>query len=192
MLMDRNSVTNSVINIPTNVVAWKCRTYCIMTSSFVAFLSTNIYWLLTVRHVSEVKRFGQPGVASGFRAARLLIEKFGFDAYLHGMLNYYLASVLCCLFVWALVAKRNFGSTAVISFVVSLLTALVYYLIDLRVRVFNALELRHETAGLLETLKNIDSSWLILSIMAISVMFFVAALINVIICKSVVVRLASG
>lgn len=155
-----------------------------ISSSIFAFISTNIYWLLTVTYTKPVKDVGEPGVISGFEAAKILIEKHGLDAYLNGMLVYFIVVLVCCLSISFFAEKAGkFKAIIFKSFLLSLAGAFVYYLLDFKVYIEDRVHHQSGFVGGYEAASEVGYLWLSISLIALSVLIFITMLAHAGVCR---------
>lgn len=155
-----------------------------VSSIMLAFISTNIYWLLTVTYVKPVKNFGDKGVISGFEAANYLIKTYGVDVYLTGMSAYFIVVLIGCLASCFVVGKTNKNSVLVFkSYLLSLAFAFIYYLLDLKVYMVDLAHRRSALVGGYKAVSELGYLWLILSLMALSALIFITLLAQIRLCK---------
>lgn len=109
-------------------------------SVFVAFLSTNIYWLLTVSYIPEVKKIGEPGMLVGFQAVEKLFSLYGFSIYLRGMSSYFITILLVCILTFYIVRNIQKRHLSILSAsACALISSIIYYLFTATVYMYDAI-----------------------------------------------------
>lgn len=153
-----------------------------VNSMLFAFLSTNVYWLLTVSYVLPEKKLGDIGILFGIEAASYLIEIKGLSVYLDGMLVYYFVSLCCCLFGYIIYENKykKIKALSLISMLIGLIGATLYYLLSVKIFIHNEVEGTSNVISGVEALISIGFIQSALSITGIWIALFLTTFLSLI------------
>lgn len=155
-------------------------------STLVAFVSTNVYWLLTVNYAKPIKKFGEKGVLTGFDAAKQLIAEYGVDAYLYGMASYFVVVFALC--VIACLMRKHSTRKEIIAkqLVLGTVGSIIYYLLSIGVFVNDKVNEYSGSVGGYDVIHEVGYSWLVVHLVAVSFLFFVTTIVNTGLCRKLI------
>lgn len=157
----------------------------LLLSALVAFISTNIYWILTVSYAKSVTSYGEPSVLTGVDAAKHLISEYGFKVYLSGMSAYYIVCLFLCSLICMRAVKKGFLASLISTLVFCVIGAVVFYIIDLKIYVGNRVTGTSEVISGYSVIAEVGYAWFFVSLLALTFLLFLTVVANLWLCRHV-------
>ena len=156
---------------------------CGASAILIAFLATNLFWVMTVTYAAPVAEFGEKAVFVGFEAASKLLRHNGFKAYLDGM-SWFFVFLSFCSFISCILMIRNAIKYPVwLGFVVSIIGSLAYFMFSVNVYEYDSLAGQSRVVCGLEAIKQSGYAWSLFSWLSIAAIFFASGIISMAIVR---------